>query len=535
MDGNRRFADQLGQKRIDGHIQGYSKMKQIVQWCLELGISCVSVYAFSIDNFRRPADEVDALMELAAAKFDELAHDEDAKRWGAELRVVGDLSRAPPAIQAAAARLMQGSKEQGPTRSVVNICFSYTSSQELQHAVQQVAAGVAQSQLLPDDVTPQLLQQVMHTRECPPCMVITLQNKSNFSVTVTPIGASIQKLLVPDCQNISRQVDVMLGYEEVAGYSLYPHPSFGATVGRVGNRISGAQFSLNGETFKLEANEGNNTLHGGAVRWSKVMWSASVSSDKLTATFMRTSNDGEAGFPGNVRVMVMYSMPEEGSHLNVTMQAMTDKATPLNIINHAYFNLKGAASDSSVLDYVVKIPSNFYTPTTPGQLLPTGQIFRVKDTPYDFTTGRKVGYKLQAADGGLQRGYDVNYVVPQSGASDQQPVWWRPGENPQVGSDAAKRPLSLAATVTEPSTGMRLKVLTNAPGLQLYTGNSLTGKPKDMALAGKGGLFYKQYGGLCLSAQAFPNAINTPTFPSIVVRPGDMYSNRVSYDFSCAA
>ncbi|WIA44070.1 hypothetical protein OEZ86_010430 [Tetradesmus obliquus] len=166
MDGNRRFADQLGQKRIDGHTQGYNKMKQIVQWCLELGISCVSVYAFSIDNFRRPADEVDALMELAAAKFDELAHDEDAKRWGAELRVVGDLSRAPPAIQAAAARLMQGSKEQGPTRSIVNICFSYTSSQELQHAVQQVAAGVAQSQLLPDDVTPQLLQQVMHTREC---------------------------------------------------------------------------------------------------------------------------------------------------------------------------------------------------------------------------------------------------------------------------------------------------------------------------------------------------------------------------------
>ncbi|KAF6259776.1 putative undecaprenyl diphosphate synthase-domain-containing protein [Scenedesmus sp. NREL 46B-D3] len=168
MDGNRRFADQFGLQRIDGHTQGYNKMKEMVQWCLELGIACVSVYAFSIDNFRRPQQEVDALMELAAAKFEELLHDEDAKRWQAELRVVGDLSRAPPAIQAAAARLMQGSKEQGPTRAVVNICFSYTSSQELQHAVQQVAAGVGQSQLLLDDVTPGLLQQVMHTRECPP-------------------------------------------------------------------------------------------------------------------------------------------------------------------------------------------------------------------------------------------------------------------------------------------------------------------------------------------------------------------------------
>ncbi|KAF6259777.1 galactose mutarotase-like domain-containing protein [Scenedesmus sp. NREL 46B-D3] len=261
------------------------------------------------------------------------------------------------------------------------------------------------------------------------CMVMTLQNKSNFSVTVTPIGASIQKLLVPDCKDSSRQIDVVLGYEEVAGYSLFPHPSFGATVGRVANRISGAQFTLDGATHKLEANDGKHTLHGGTVRWSRLVWSASVSADKLTATFMRTSKDGESGFPGSVRVMVRYSIPEQGTHLNVTMRAMTDKATPLNILNHAYFNLKGATSDSSVLDYVVNIPSNFYTPAVPGQLLPTGQVFRVRGTPYDFANGRKLGDRLLAADGGPHKGYDANYLVPQ-GAAEQQPVWWRRERTP---------------------------------------------------------------------------------------------------------
>ncbi|WIA43777.1 hypothetical protein OEZ86_010200 [Tetradesmus obliquus] len=167
-DGNRRFAAQLGLKAVIGHYLGNKKLKNVVHWCRELGIRYVTIYAFSTDNFKRSAEEVARLMKLARAQFEALVNDEDIPMWRAEVRVIGDLPTLPPAVAAAAAHAMTSSQERSQTISVLNVSFSYTSSQDLHSAVQQVVASVEQGQLLPSDITPGLLQQVMHTRDCPP-------------------------------------------------------------------------------------------------------------------------------------------------------------------------------------------------------------------------------------------------------------------------------------------------------------------------------------------------------------------------------
>ncbi|WIA15817.1 hypothetical protein OEZ85_012572 [Tetradesmus obliquus] len=367
---------------------------------------------------------------------------------------------------------------------------------------------------------------------------ITLQNKGGFKVVLTPTGATVQKLLVPSSKGRRRLVNVALGYDNVTGYAMDPHPNFGATVGRVANRIANASFSLDGKNYTLLANDGSSSLHGGAVPWAKAAWRGSASRDELSATFEYTSVDGEAGFPGTVTAKVVYSIPAKGSALAINMSATSDKATPLNIINHAYFNLKGAGN-GDILDHVVQLSARYYTPAADEALIPSGVVAPVAGSPYDFTRPKAIRRDLMRANGGAIRGYDTNFVLPPPpGASGKAPEWWAPGTNPQVAHDAPSRPLAWSATVTEPRSGLRLRMLTNAPGMQLYSGNNLDGKqPVPGVVDGKAGgreVYYQRYDGLCLEAQAFPNAINTPAFPSSVLRPGQAFSNRVTYEFGCA-
>lgn len=360
---------------------------------------------------------------------------------------------------------------------------------------------------------------------------IELSNKSGLRVFLTPIGAAIHKLFVPVC-NTGKSVDVALGFDDVKGYTLDPHPSFGATVGRVANRISGAQFAVGGKTYKLLANDGTSSIHGGAVRWSKAVWRATRAPSGRSVSFSYTSKDGEAGFPGNVEVTTTYSIPAEGLWINISMSATTDKATPINVLNHNYFNLKGSGN-GDILDHLVQINSGYYTPSPPGDLLPTGQVFAAAGTIYDFSKPRRIGADVAAANGGPYRGFDLNYVMP-SPAGSLEPVWWKSGVNPQTAPDAGTRPLTWGATVTEPKSGLKLSVYTSAPGLHFYSGNFLNDKDGSAgAVLNKGGIRYPQHAGFCFETQGFPNAANTPTFPSVIVRPGETFWNRVSYQFSC--
>lgn len=362
-----------------------------------------------------------------------------------------------------------------------------------------------------------------------------LSNRSGFSIVLTDIGAALQSVLVPSCTGSGRPIDVLLGYQNEADYPKNPHSSFGATVGRVANRVAGAAFQLDGRTIKLAANDGPNTIHGGAVPWSKQTWSASPEPGGRAVVFSRASPDGESGFPGAVAARVRYSIPESGAAINISMTAnVSGQATPLNIINHSYWNLKGAGN-GLILDHIVQLPSQYYTPAD-ATLLPTGQVFAVAGSPYDFSSPTAIQKNYLRANGGLHRGFDTNYVMPGGESSGRaQPVWWLSRVNPQVVRVGASspRPLVRMATVTAPGKGgLRMRAFADTPGVQFYSGNYLNGNAT-MAGPGKGGVYYPQYAGFCLEAQAFPNAINTPEFPSSVVRPGQAWASNVAFEFDC--
>lgn len=367
-------------------------------------------------------------------------------------------------------------------------------------------------------------------QEVPPS--VTLSNSKGFKVVLTPIGATIQNIFVPSCKT-GKAIDVALGYDDAAGFLTDPHPSYGATVGRVASRISGAKFTLDGQEYKLAANEGTSSIHGGAVRWSKQTWTASPSTDGRSVTFTHTSKDGESGYPGTVDAKVVYSIPADGMALDIAMSATTDKATPINMLNHNYFNLKGTGN-GDILDHIVQIPSLYYTPSPQGSLLPTGQILSVRNTIYDFTQPKPIRQDYAKANGGPYQGFDLNYVMSDP-AGSMDPVWWKPGQNPQVVSGSSKvGDVRLAAKVTEPSTGLTLTVKTNAPGIHFYSGNFMNSKDGSAGpIPNKGGLRYEQHTGFCFESQGFPNAVNTPTFPSVILRPKETYNHKVVYSFSC--
>lgn len=343
-----------------------------------------------------------------------------------------------------------------------------------------------------------------------------LKNAKGVEVHITPVGAAIQRLLVPDKH---RQVaDVVLGFDRASTYATCkPSPYFGAIVGRCANRIQDAKFKINEQEYHLTANNGNNALHGGELGLHKRVWDAAEEADERGDCVVLTysSPDGEEGYPGHLYIMVRYLLMRNSNELRTTITATTDKPTPVNLVQHSYFNLAGH-DRGNILEHVLRIAGDHYTPTDARQL-PTGETLPVAGTPFDFTNAQPVGARLAEVVGG----YDHNYVLF--------------GMGPQarfiVKHGMASSTPRLAATLTDPSSGRRLEVLTTAPGVQLYSGNfldELGGK------GGKDGAVYGKHAGLCLETQAFPNAINQPRFPSVVLSPGEAYKHEIVYRFSNA-
>ncbi len=318
---------------------------------------------------------------------------------------------------------------------------------------------------------------------------MTLQNSSGASLTVLDYGATIQKLCVPD--RGGSFVDVVLGYdtvEEYAGQGAY----LGAAIGRVGNRIGGAAFSLNGKLYQLAKNDGENQLHGGLKGFDKQIWSMSQDGQSLVCS--RLSPDGEENYPGNLRVQIRYTLTED-NRLVISYDADTDADTPVNLTNHSYFNLNGGGS---ILGHRLRIFSERITANGSG-CLPTGEIRSVEGTAFDFRSEKTIGADIDADDEQLKLvgGYDVNYVL------------------------SGKK----AAVLYSPDTGIEMTVETDLPGMQLYTANFLSER------RGKNGSTMRPRDGVCFETQLFPNAMNCWAFPSPILRAGKHLHTETVYAF----
>ncbi|XP_062185817.1 uncharacterized protein LOC133889315 [Phragmites australis] len=327
--------------------------------------------------------------------------------------------------------------------------------------------------------------------------------KGDFSVKVTNWGATITSVVLPDSRG--NLADVVLGYDTVAEY-VNGSGYFGALVGRVANRVANARFVLDGKVYHLYANDGKNALHGGHRGFSKVIWTVKEyvgGGDSPYITLYYHSFDGEQGFPGDLDVYVTYQLSTPymlSVHMNATA---VNKATPVNLAQHTYWNLGGQGS-GDVLRNTVQLFASRYTPVD-SALIPTGALAPVAGTPYDFRSPTPVGARIHQVSGGGAGiyGYDTNYAV-----------------------DGEAGALRKVAVVRDGASGRALELWANQPGVQFYTGNFL----KDVK--GKGGKVYGQYGALCLETQAFPDAVNHPNFPSVIVRPGGVYKHDMVFKFS---
>ncbi len=331
----------------------------------------------------------------------------------------------------------------------------------------------------------------------------TLTNDNGMTVKITNYGAVVTSIIVPDRNG--QPGDVALGYNRVEDYmNAVDKPYFGSIAGRVCNRIAGGQFTLDGQTYQLAKNNGDHHLHGGVIGFDKVVWDAEFDADSNSLTLSYLAKDGEEGYPGNLQVTTVYTLTVD-NELVVDISATTDKATPFNPTHHTYFNLKGEGQ-GDILEHEIEINASQFTPTDAGGI-PTGELRNVADTPLDFTSSKPIGQDINADNEQLKfaRGYDQNFVLNKDSAGE----------------------LSLAARVIEPDSGRVMEVRTTEPGLHFYTGNYLDGR-----LTGKSGKSYEHRGGFCLEAQHFPDSPNQPSFPSIIVRPGEKYESRTVYAFS---
>jgi len=323
----------------------------------------------------------------------------------------------------------------------------------------------------------------------------TLTNAKGMQVSIINYGGTVTKLITPDKNG--KFGDVVLGYESLDGYLQKDNPYFGALIGRYGNRIAKAKFTLDGKTYTLAANNNGNTLHGGNKGFDKVVWTAEKQGDSSLKLSYR-SKDGEEGYPGNLDVTVVYTLTADNA-LKIDYTATTDKATPVNLTNHAYYNLS-AGSDSTILDHELQINADKYTPVD-SLLIPTGQIASVKGTPFDFTTSKPIGRDIAQVKGG----YDHNWVLNKNGNA-----------------------LEKIATLYHAGSGRVMDVYTTEPGLQFYSGNFLDGTLTDT----KGGAKYVKHAALCLETQHFPDSPNQPNFPNTILKPGETYRQTTVYKFS---
>jgi len=331
-----------------------------------------------------------------------------------------------------------------------------------------------------------------------PVQLYTLKNKNGASVSITNYGGRVVSILVPDKDN--KMVDVSLGYDSVKTYGKEGEGFFGALIGRYGNRIGKGKFTLDGEQYQLQLNNGPNTLHGGKDGFFSKVWDAKQDGQKLELSYV--SKDGEAGYPGTLNVKVVYTLTDANA-LQMDYTATTDKTTIVNLTNHTYFNLSGEGS-ATILDHELMIAADAYTPVD-STLIPTGKITPVKGTAFDFTAVKVIGKEIENADDQLKfgKGYDHNWAL-----------------NKNDGKTAVAR-------VKSPVTGIIMEVYTTEPGLQFYSGNFMTGVDKD----GKGGKSYPHRSAFCLETQHFPDAPNHINFASTVLKPGQTYTTSTTYKF----
>jgi len=329
----------------------------------------------------------------------------------------------------------------------------------------------------------------------------TLTNSHGLEVRAMNYGGIIVSIRVPDRKG--EFADIVLGHETLEGY--VPNPPFlGAIVGRYANRIANGTFTLDGKKYDLPKNDGPNTLHGGVDKtFNKVVWDAEALKGNTGVAFTYLSKDGEEGFPGNLKVKVTYTLTDENA-LVINYEATTDKATPINLSQHSYFNLAGEGS-GDILNTELMLNAERFTPVDK-TLIPTGELRPVKGTPLDFTTSIKIGARIDDTYDQmvLGHGYDHNFILNRKGDG-----------------------LTLAARAYEPSSGRVMEVSTTQPAVQFYTGNFLDG-----TVTGKHGHVYKRRNGFCLETQHYPDSPNHPDFPTTILKPGETFHSETVFKFS---
>ncbi|MDG1892971.1 MAG: galactose mutarotase [Verrucomicrobiota bacterium] len=330
--------------------------------------------------------------------------------------------------------------------------------------------------------------------------IYTLKNSHGLVAKVMTYGALLTEMQVPDRDG--KFGDITLGFKQLEDY-LNGHPYFGATAGRYANRIANGHFKLDGVDYNLAKNNDPNHLHGGIKGFDKRVWSARPldTEGEASVEFTYLSADGEEGYPGNLECKVIYTLTEENA-LTVRYEASTDKATPINLTNHAYWNLAGEGS-GDVLGHQVEIFADFFTPVD-ATFIPTGEIKDLTDSPLDFRKPMGIGDRIAHLTGD-PGGYDHNYVLRKD----------------------APAKLEMAARVTDPQSGRVMEISTTEPGIQFYSGNFLDG-----TLTGKSGSIYQKHNGFCLETQHFPDTPNKPHFPSATLRPGELYTHLTVHRFS---
>jgi aldose 1-epimerase len=338
------------------------------------------------------------------------------------------------------------------------------------------------------------------TKEGTPVQLFTLRNANGAEAKISNYGGLVVSLKMPDRDG--KFGDVVLGYPKIDGY-LKDTPYFGALIGRYGNRIAKGRFTLDGQTYTLATNNYPNALHGGIKGFDKVVWEPTIVGrpEGPGLKLQYVSPDGEEGYPGTLTITAVYILTEDNG-LKLEFTATTDKDTVLNLTHHSYFNLAGKGD---ILGHEVMMPADRFTPVD-STLIPTGELKPVEGTPFDFRTSTAIGARINQEDEQLKfgKGYDHNWVYTKP--LDQ---------------------FTLLARVYEPTTGRILEVLSTEPGLQFYSGNFLDG-----TITGKGNWTYQFRNGFCMEPQHFPDSPNQPSFPSVVLKPGQVYHNTIIYRFS---
>jgi aldose 1-epimerase len=330
----------------------------------------------------------------------------------------------------------------------------------------------------------------------------TLTSAGGVRIAVLSFGGAIQSIHVPDRDGV--MADVTLGYDTLAEYER-DKSYLGSLVGRYANRIRAGRFSLDGRDYALACNAGENHLHGGLRGFNKAVWRVEPFAEggDVGLALEHVSPDGDEGYPGTLRVRVEYRLTAD-AEIRIDFHATADAATPVNLTQHAYFNLAGAGS-GDILGHVLELAASRFTPVD-ASLIPTGELRAVQGTPFDFSTPETIGARIGADDEQLRLagGYDHNFVLDGNGAGT----------------------IALAARLTEPVSGRGIDIFTTEPGMQFYTGNFLDG-----TVAGKGGIPHRYRSGLALETQHFPNSPNEPAFPSTILRPGAEHRSRTIYRF----